>query len=58
MTPPPRRIAELVLVVEMPREVRPGDRVRLEEVAQNCPVALSLHPDVSLPMEFRYPAPS
>ena len=31
---------------------------RLEEVAQNCPVALSLHPDVSLPMEFRYPAPS
>ena len=57
MTPSPRRIAELVLVVEMPREVRPGDRVRLEEVAQNCPVALSLHPDVALPMEFRYPAP-
>ena len=57
MTPPPRRIAELVLALEMPREVRPADRARLEEAARTCPVARSLHPDVRLPMEFRYPAP-
>ena len=56
MTPPPRRIAELVLVIDMPREVRPQDRGRLEEVARTCPVARSLHPDVKLPFEFRYPA--
>ncbi len=49
MTPPPRRIGELVLVIDMPREVRPQDRARLEEVAR------SLHPDVKLPFEFRYP---
>jgi len=55
MSPPPRRIAELVLCIDMPREVRPDDRARLEEVARTCPVARSLHPEVRLPMEFRYP---
>jgi putative redox protein len=54
MTPPPRRIGELVLVIEMPREVRPDHRARLEEAARACPVARSLHPDVKLPMEFKY----
>jgi uncharacterized OsmC-like protein len=56
MTPPPRRIGELVLVFDMPREARPAERARLEEIARSCPVARSLHPDVKLPMEFRYPA--
>jgi uncharacterized OsmC-like protein len=56
MTPPPRRIGELVLVIEMPRETRPEERARLEEAARTCPVARSLHPDVKVPIEFRYPA--
>lgn len=56
MTPPPRRIGELVLVFHMPREARPEERARLEEAARSCPVARSLHPDVKVPMEFRYPA--
>ena len=55
MTPPPRRIGELVLVIHMPREVRLEQRARLEEVARTCPVARSLHPDVQVPFEFRYP---
>jgi len=54
MTPPPRRIGELVLVIDMPREVLPKHRGRLEEAARSCPVARSLHPDVKLPMEFKY----
>jgi uncharacterized OsmC-like protein len=54
MTPPPRRIGELVLVIDMPREVKPEQRARLEEIARTCPVARSLHPDVKVPMEFRY----
>jgi putative redox protein len=54
MTPPPRRIGELVLVFDMPREVKPEHRARLEELARSCPVARSLHPDVRVPMEFRY----
>lgn len=55
MTPPPRRIGELVLRFEMPREVRPEHRARLEEVARTCPVARSLSADVHVPMEFVYP---
>ncbi len=55
MTPPPRRIGELVVVFDMPREVRPQERARLEEIARTCPVARSLHPEVKVPMEFRYP---
>jgi putative redox protein len=54
MTPPPRRIGELVLVIDMPSEVLPEHRARLEEAARACPVARSLHPDVKLPMEFKY----
>jgi uncharacterized OsmC-like protein len=54
MSPPPRRIAELVLVVEMPREVRADQRPRLEEIARTCPVARSLNADVKVPIEFRY----
>jgi putative redox protein len=55
MTPPPRRIGELVLAIDMPREVRPEHRSRLEEAARSCPVVRSLHPDVQVPIEFRYP---
>jgi len=55
MTPPPRRIGELVLLIRMPRETRPDQRARLEDAARACPVARSLHPDLRVPMEFRYP---
>jgi len=54
MTPPPRRIGELVVVFDMPREVRTEQRARLEEAARTCPVVRSLHPDVKIPIEFRY----
>jgi putative redox protein len=54
MTQAPRRIGELVLVIEMSREVRAEERARLEEIARGCPVMRSLHPDVQVPIEFRY----
>jgi putative redox protein len=54
MTQAPRKIGELVIVVEMPRDVRPEQRARLEEIARGCPVLRSLHPDVQVPIEFRY----
>lgn len=55
MTPPPRRIGELVLEIDMPAGLSAAHRARLEEVAHGCPVARSLHPDVKLPVSFRYP---
>ncbi len=55
MTPPPRRIGELVLQIQMPAGLSRAHRARMEEVAHGCPVARSLHPDLKLPMTFTYP---
>ena len=55
MSPPPRRIAELVLEIHMPAGLSPEHRARMEETAHGCPVARSLHPDVKLPLRFHYP---
>ena len=54
MSPPPRRIAQLVLVLQMPKEVKSEQRARLEELARTCPVARSLHPELKVAIEFRY----
>jgi putative redox protein len=54
MVGPPRRIGTLVLELELPASIRQEHRARLEEIARTCPVALSLHPDLKLPMTFRY----
>ncbi|HYV46237.1 MAG TPA: OsmC family protein [Myxococcaceae bacterium] len=55
MTPPPRRIGELVLEITMPRELPKDQRARFEQIARECPVSRSLHPDLKVPMTFRYP---
>ena len=55
MSPPPRRIAELVLEIHMPAGLSPAHRARMEQATHECPVARSLHPDVKLPVRFHYP---
>jgi uncharacterized OsmC-like protein len=55
MTSAPRRIGELVVEFDMPRGLSAAHRARYEEIARTCPVARSLHPDVAVPMVFRYP---
>lgn len=55
MTPPPRRIGELVVDLQMPAGLSAEQRARLEQVGRECPVARSLHPDLKLPMTFSYP---
>ena len=55
MNPSPRRIAELEIHIDMPRELPPDQWARFEEIARTCPVARSLHPDVQLPLKFTYP---
>jgi uncharacterized OsmC-like protein len=54
MTSSPRRIAELTLEIQMPAGLNASQRAYLEEVGKNCPVARSIHPEVKLPMVFRY----
>ncbi len=54
MTPPPRRIGELVVEIRMPKELPVDRRAQFEEVARTCPVARSLHPDTKVSERFVY----
>jgi len=51
---PPRRIAELNLLVRMPARLSQEQRERFERAAHGCPVHRSLHPDVRAPISFEY----
>lgn len=50
----PRRIGEIVCYFEFPQEFDDSEKEFIESTAQNCPVALSLHPDVKKTMRFKY----
>jgi putative redox protein len=54
MTGPPRRIGELPMVFTLPAAIPVEQRPRIEEIAQNCPVALSLASGVQVAMAFEY----
>ena len=54
MSSNPRKIASLRTVIELPASLSKEVREKLEAVGHNCPVMKSLHPDVSVPIEFRY----
>lgn len=54
MSSNPRRIAKLTVVLHLPQSVPQDYRQKLEGFALNCPVKLSLHPDLQLPIVFHY----
>jgi putative redox protein len=53
-TTPPRRIAKLKVRVSLPATLDDKARGGLEQAARLCPVAASLHPDVTLELTFDY----
>jgi putative redox protein len=51
----PRRVTEVHVVIEMPRENYSDEQKKLlENAALNCPVAKSLHPDLIQKVSFIY----
>ena len=54
MSASPRTIASLKTVIEMPASLPPDYRNKMELAAHSCPVKKSLHPDVQIPIEFKY----
>ena len=50
----PRRIGEIVCHFEFPGEFSDEEKEFIESTAHNCPVALSLHPDLKQTMKFKY----
>lgn len=52
---PPRRIARVVVRIEFVAGISHEHRSRIEHIARTCPVARSLHPDIVIDLDFRYP---
>lgn len=50
----PRRIQKIEVNVEIPLPGSHSARETLEEAALNCPVALSLHPDIEKAVSFSW----
>ncbi|MEM9281456.1 MAG: OsmC family protein [Verrucomicrobiota bacterium] len=51
---PPRRIARLTTLVTVPLPEDHPHRSAIERAALNCPVHLSLHPDIEKPVVFSW----
>jgi putative redox protein len=51
---PPRKIAEIVIDLTFPTDYPEKVKKIIEYTAKNCPVALSLHPDVKQTVRLHY----
>lgn len=50
----PRKISRIGVQLNLPAALSQEWRQRLEQVAQTCPVKLSLHPDIVTDIRFHY----
>ena len=51
---PLRRIGTLAVVITVPLALDDAQKQTLIDAAMTCPVGQSLHPDVAMPVEFRW----
>ena len=51
---PVRRIGTLAVTIDVPLSLGEAQRQKLINVAMTCPVHKSMHPDVQMPIEFRW----
>lgn len=54
MQPEPRKIAKIIIVINMKAEADEKTRTILERVAMNCPVLLSLNTDIEKDVTFNW----
>jgi putative redox protein len=54
VTQPIRRIGKIGIEIVMPKALSAEDQQRLENAANACPVHRSVHPDVQVPVTFRW----
>lgn len=54
MQPEPRRIAKIIVVLNMSVAANQKNRTILERAAMTCPVFLSLHPDIEKEVTFNW----
>ena len=52
----PRRVIKIKVKIEMPANIKQApERVEIEKAGLECPVALSIHPNIEQEIEFIYP---
>jgi len=51
---PVRRIGRLAVSINVPNPISAEDRVRFENAVQTCPVKKSLHPEIEMPITFKW----
>ncbi len=51
-----KRIGKIDLVFAMPAHLSDADRTKLERAAGMCPIKPSFHPDITISVQFNYPA--
>jgi uncharacterized OsmC-like protein len=54
MNAQPRRIGKIIISLHIPSFVTEKEKIILERVAMNCPVYLSLHPEVQKEISFNW----
>jgi putative redox protein len=54
MAADPRRISEIILVLNFPSSFEDKHQTIIERAAKTCPVLYSLHPDIRLDISFKY----
>jgi putative redox protein len=54
-TDSPRRIVKVVLDFSMPNGIPLNFRTKLKATAASCPVKQSIHPDIAVDINFRFP---
>jgi len=54
MSPPPRRIESLSVVIQIEGPLSPQQQTKVKEWALTCPVHRSLHPEVRLPISIQF----
>jgi putative redox protein len=50
----PRRISELHVKIHLSKKISAADQGRLLEIAHNCPVQKSLHPELNVKLQLIY----
>lgn len=54
VTAPARRVGTLTCEITVPTVLNDEQQTRLREAALHCPVKISLHPDINIPVTFKW----
>ncbi len=52
--PEPKRIGTIFCIIRFPKNYTPEEKKFIENTALNCPVALSIHPNIQKTIMFEY----